>query len=168
MSGSSTNEAKTLHSTSLNCPVDLCIVFETKTLHHRFNFTTYSTLLNCPIDPCIVFEAETLHHLLDFVHSSCQSSYCPRNRNICVTRSPICLLSDVYVFSAAYEPSFKMSGLTGMPPPKIQDMFQVVNIDDAVAEREWTAGQLVRFPQSNNTGRFSCGIHIDIRPPIWC
>lgn len=28
-----------------------------------------------------------------------------------------------------------MSGFVGMPPPKKQDLFQVVVIDDAVAER---------------------------------
>lgn len=33
-----------------------------------------------------------------------------------------------------------MSGLTGMPSPKLQDMFQVVNIDDAVAERKLYVG----------------------------
>ena len=37
------NVPETIHSASLNCPVDLCIVFETETLHHLFNFTTYST-----------------------------------------------------------------------------------------------------------------------------
>ena len=70
-----------------NLPLDLCIdsrlalAFESETLHHLFNFTSYSTSLNCPVDPCTVFEAETPHHLLDFVHSSCQSLYCLRSRN---------------------------------------------------------------------------------------
>ena len=60
-----TNVPETIHSTSPNCPVDLCIVFETETLDHLFNFTTYSTSLICLIDPCIVFETETLPHLLN-------------------------------------------------------------------------------------------------------
>ena len=39
-----------------------------------------------------------------------------------------------------------MSGFTGIPPPKLQDMFQVVFIDDAVAEREHGESyQLSRF-----------------------
>ena len=55
-----TNVSETIHSASLNCPIDLCIVFETEILHHLFNFTSYSTSCNCLIDPRIVFETETL------------------------------------------------------------------------------------------------------------
>ncbi|KAI1145730.1 Fructosamine kinase-domain-containing protein [Nemania diffusa] len=36
-----------------------------------------------------------------------------------------------------------MSGLTGMPSPKLQDMFQVVNIDDAVAEHFPAGSRLI-------------------------
>jgi len=41
--------------------------------------------------------------------------------------------SQIQLFSGAHN---KMSGFTGMPPPKMQDMFQVVIIDDAIAESE--------------------------------
>ena len=51
-----TNAPETIHSASLNCPVDPRIVFETETLHHLFNFTIYPTLFTCPVDPHIVFE----------------------------------------------------------------------------------------------------------------
>ena len=51
----STSPTSTVLTALINCPVDLCIVFETETLD-LFNFTIYSTLFTRPVDPRIVFE----------------------------------------------------------------------------------------------------------------